>query len=1208
MPLLSILREILNSLDGHIAQYLGDGILTYASLLCSLLSSLLFSLLCSLLTSARRRYFGFPESDPDAAQHAVEAGLEIIAALPKLNRELLNKGLKLSQPLRIRLGLHSGSVVIGAMGGGNRTETLALGDVPNIAARMESLSPTNGMAITPAIKDAVEHKFVCKPLIVGGKSSHFVKGIKQAIEVFTIDSHKNAGAGEHSVDLVGRTAELGQLEDQWQMLQMGQGQAVVVTGGAGIGKTALTSAFAQGVRADESKPVVMLLKASEHRKSSPLFTAAQVLKRWASAELGERAQVRRALKDAGLEDRADTLSAPLLAVLGIEGSESSIPFGDSKAALIEVLTALPKVRGLAVYLQLPTPAAPADHLLSLALASRSLQYKPLMIVVEDTEQIDAMSLELFDELAKQLGSLKLFLVMCWRNDAGLPAGSCLVDWMEDEIGGAHIHVGKMSKAEAEEMAEVIAEGKALPKEVVAHVVKHGEGVPLHLEQLTRSVLVSDVLKLSADGGSYTLTGNLSDLALPTSLENAIRANMDALFKTEPDVKLLIELCAVVGGNFTMSVMKELWGMADGGDDDRLSKALMIAMKKKMLTSMSSKGYAPVGRSRKSSIGENMQFAFVHLRILDVAKGMLLKQQKVQLHEIVYEVLSSDGHNTPPEELAIHKEGSGELKSATALLKQALEFATEKAAYGSANELACRGVKLTHKIEESEQLDRELAIRKLQFLFSAAVHWTADVLATDKEELAKMNGEFDVLMAGDMFKGDVQDLPVDLLTLKFNAISKHFFSVIIRTDNDVWPNIMRFSHEMAEFSKRLLESCPDTVRSDAKLRYYTSTDWGTWCWPPDFDRRPELADVKKKIDEEFPEWRDTGKPYESGSLVAGIRDAAHWRHVLQAANDPDVTKVSNELIGGIIFFCHAQHASGFYSALLGDLDTAEAFAETTYPITAEFATSEPWNAQAWVHYVNNWCWWFMHKSDVDAGLLESMFTGMQPAKCDNVELDVLMPLRVHPFFGLDDDFSNPVSQMLRTYLTRGWLGVVLHELQDPSVKGKDILIPAPESFNQEVGIADPQSWQNVMFMGRMTDPNMLAAEVLLQFGRYDEAMAHAKQFEADCLGSQVPCWAPWLQGRIMGRKAQSKKAPKGKLSESKEAFSLLQRAHAAAKAWGSPLIATLAVQEMIALCPKQAAANNAESLFEEERFELIMEKESPMRTHIESGGTFAPMGL
>ena len=108
--------EILNSLDGHIAQYLGDGILTY---------------------------FGFPESDPDAAQHAVEAGLEIIAALPKLNRELENKGLKLSKPLRIRLGMHSGTVVVGAMGGGNRTETVSP-SASRSASPSASASAANG--------------------------------------------------------------------------------------------------------------------------------------------------------------------------------------------------------------------------------------------------------------------------------------------------------------------------------------------------------------------------------------------------------------------------------------------------------------------------------------------------------------------------------------------------------------------------------------------------------------------------------------------------------------------------------------------------------------------------------------------------------------------------------------------------------------------------------------------------------------------------------------------------------------------------------------------------------------------------------------------------------------------------------------------------------------------------------------------------------
>jgi len=168
--------------------------------------------------------------------------------------------------------------------------------------------------------------------------------------------------------------------------------------------------------------------------------------------------------------------------------------------------------------------------------------------------------------------------------------------------------------------------------VLSHVVKHGEGVPLHLEQLTRSVLSSDVLKLSADGTSYSLTGNLSELALPTSLENAIRGNLDNIGKADPTVKLLIELTAVLGGHFRMEEMAELWRLADdsGGGDESLQRALMIAMKKRVITSISSKGYVPSGRNRKSSAGENIQFMFMHLRILDVVATNMLKARAAEL--------------------------------------------------------------------------------------------------------------------------------------------------------------------------------------------------------------------------------------------------------------------------------------------------------------------------------------------------------------------------------------------------------------------------------------------------------------------------------------------------------------------------------------------------------------------------------------------------
>ena len=141
--------------------------------------------------------------------------------------------------------------------------------------------------------------------------------------------------------------------------------------------------------------------------------------------------------------------------------------------------------------------------------------------------------------------------------------------------------------------------------------------------------------------------------MTASVENAIRANIDALGTKQPAVKLLLELCSVLGGEYKMAAMQPLWQLADGGSDAELQQALMVATKKKLLTSMSSKGYAPAGRNRKSSVGETMQFQFVHLRILDVCLSSVLKARSNELHQHCSEFLSADAKNVKPEVLAWH---------------------------------------------------------------------------------------------------------------------------------------------------------------------------------------------------------------------------------------------------------------------------------------------------------------------------------------------------------------------------------------------------------------------------------------------------------------------------------------------------------------------------------------------------------------------------
>ena len=128
--------------------------------------------------------------------------------------------------------------------------------------------------------------------------------------------------------------------------------------------------------------------------------------------------------------------------------------------------------------------------------------------------------------------------------------------------------------------------------------------------------------------------------------------------------------------------------------------------------MSSKGYAPVGRNRKSSIGENMQFAFVHLRILDVAKSALLKQQKISLHEMAYAVLTDEqlGLDTPPEELANHKIEAGDSVAAFQLLLAAKLNSAAKTSYIAASIFAYRSSQQLEKLRETEPLSDELDVQ------------------------------------------------------------------------------------------------------------------------------------------------------------------------------------------------------------------------------------------------------------------------------------------------------------------------------------------------------------------------------------------------------------------------------------------------------------------------------------------------------------------
>ena len=203
--------EVVQRYDGHIAQYLGDGLLIY---------------------------FGFPVAHEDDAQRAIHTGLDIPKAVAALNIRLqADYGVQLA----VRIGIHTGPVVVGAMGGGGRRENLALGETPNIAARLESVAKPNMVVISSITAQLVQRAFVLASL-----GPHELKGVPDPMMLYAAvspraaesDAYEGTLAGGFNA-LIGRNEEVGLLLRRWEQSKEGQGQVVLISGEAGLGKSSL---------------------------------------------------------------------------------------------------------------------------------------------------------------------------------------------------------------------------------------------------------------------------------------------------------------------------------------------------------------------------------------------------------------------------------------------------------------------------------------------------------------------------------------------------------------------------------------------------------------------------------------------------------------------------------------------------------------------------------------------------------------------------------------------------------------------------------------------------------------------------------------------------------------------------------------------------------------------------------------------------------
>jgi TOMM system kinase/cyclase fusion protein len=587
--------------EGHVAQYLGDGLLVY---------------------------FGYPYAHEDDAQRAVRAGLGMVEAMGPLNARLSQEhGVQLD----VRLGIHTGQVVVGEIGGGVRHEQLALGETPNVAARLQGLAAPHTVVTSAATVPLLGGFFACRSL-----GPQLLKGLTQPLEVYQVLSESTArsrleAAGYTGLTpLVGREQEVELLRERWAQVKDGLGQVVLLSGEAGIGKSRLVQVLTEHVAA-ESQAWLMPCQCSPYHQNTALYPMIDLLERVALRFEREESPDQKRRKLEGF-----------LVQYGLPLAEA-VP-------LLAALLSLPLAADYAPLTMSPEQQKQKTLQAFLTILLRIAAQQPVLFVIEDLHWVDPSTLELLNLLVDQGPTARILALFTCRPDFNPP-------W----TGRSHltqVTLSRLPRLQAAEMTSRVAHGNALPPEVVEQIVAKTDGVPLFVEELTKMVLESGLLQERDE--RYELTGSLPPLAIPTTLHDSLMARLDRLAA----VKGLAQLGATLGREFSYELLQAVapW------DEDTLHRGLHQLVAAEFLY--------------QQGLPPQATYRFKHALIQDAAYQSLLRSTRQQYHQRIAEVLESrfpETVETQPELLAHHSTEAGLMAQAIPYWERAGQQALERSA-------------------------------------------------------------------------------------------------------------------------------------------------------------------------------------------------------------------------------------------------------------------------------------------------------------------------------------------------------------------------------------------------------------------------------------------------------------------------------------------------------------------------------------------------
>ena len=418
-------------LGGHVAQYLGDGLMAY---------------------------FGYPIAHEGEAERAVRAAVAILPAVAALHRA--------GWPaLGVRIGVASGLVVVGdLLGQGSARERAVVGETPNLAARLQSLAAPGEILISAQTADLVTHAYELTNL-----GPQALKGLPAPVPVYRVGRERAQGrlesrTGEQLGAMIGREHELAMLLERWQSAKAGEAQLVVLTGDAGIGKSRIVRALQDALQPEPHARV--RLQCSPYHADTPLYPSIQYLKLVAGIQADDGADTQRDKLGALLrafDARALDDAHVLALMLGIPGADGPGPA------------------------RLPPPQVRQRTFDALTQQLRLLtEARPVLLVCEDAHWMDPTTLELMGHYADGLSACRLMILITARTGFQHHFG--------DVCDASSIVLNRLGRAQIAALASRVAGGKALPEALIREIATRTDGVPLFAEELTKSLLESGALR------------------------------------------------------------------------------------------------------------------------------------------------------------------------------------------------------------------------------------------------------------------------------------------------------------------------------------------------------------------------------------------------------------------------------------------------------------------------------------------------------------------------------------------------------------------------------------------------------------------------------------------------------------------------------------------------------------------------------------------